>query len=106
MRKDWCRDCRRKNRPSDCEICQGRPMLFTPLKCEHCGGQLSEIRYHNGKEYRHCFSCHFEFMEDQANETVQLMTLATAASIKAKFFPIATKDCNKVFNVCITEREI
>ena len=25
------------------------------------GGILSEIREHNGKKYRHCYACHYEF---------------------------------------------
>ena len=41
------------------------PSIFEPKndieeKCR-CGGTLSEIREHNGKKYRHCYSCHFEF---------------------------------------------
>lgn len=33
---------------------------WKPLRCR-CGGALSTTRYHNGKPYRHCYSCHFEF---------------------------------------------
>ena len=33
---------------------------FQPLRCR-CGGALSETRYHNGRPYRHCYSCHMEF---------------------------------------------
>lgn len=29
--------------------------------CPFCGGALSEIRLHDGKKYRHCYSCHFDF---------------------------------------------
>lgn len=34
-------------------------------KCMHCGGTLSEIRMHNGRRLRHCYSCHFEFYLDE-----------------------------------------
>ena len=33
--------------------------------CPKCGGALSEIREHNGKKYRHCYGCHFEFEEGE-----------------------------------------
>lgn len=32
-----------------------------------CGGRLSEVRYHNGRPYRHCFDCHREYYEDGDN---------------------------------------
>lgn len=35
--------------------------LWKPIPCERCGGPLSEIRYHRGRKYRHCYSCHFDF---------------------------------------------
>lgn len=35
-----------------------------PEKRCRCGGKLSEIRVHNGRRYRHCYSCHFEFFEE------------------------------------------
>lgn len=38
----------------DCEF-------WTPIQCKYCGGLLSEIREHNGRKYRHCYSCHAEF---------------------------------------------
>lgn len=39
-----------------------------PIPCPSCGGVLSEIREHEGKRYRHCYACHFEFEEeDKAN---------------------------------------
>lgn len=41
------------------EICDD----WKPLRCR-CGGALSTTRYHNGKPYRHCYSCHMEFYED------------------------------------------
>ena len=33
------------------------------VKCRF-GGALSTTREHNGKKYRHCFACHFEFFEE------------------------------------------
>lgn len=33
---------------------------WEPILCR-CGGALSEVREHNGKKYRHCYSCHGEF---------------------------------------------
>ena len=36
---------------------------WKPMRCR-CGGALSITRYHNGKPYRHCYSCHFEFFQD------------------------------------------
>ena len=33
---------------------------WSKLPCPKCGGALSVTRGHNGKLYRHCFSCHFE----------------------------------------------
>ena len=32
-------------------------------RCHFCGGKLSEIRYHDGRKYRHCYSCHFDQYE-------------------------------------------
>lgn len=29
-----------------------------------CGGQMSEIRYHKGRPYRHCCGCNFDFYEE------------------------------------------
>lgn len=37
---------------------------WKPIPCPLCGGPLSEIREHNGKKYRHCYSCHFEYEEE------------------------------------------
>ena len=34
---------------------------WEPLPCVYCGGPLSSIREHNGRKYRHCYACHFEF---------------------------------------------
>lgn len=35
------------------------------IPCPSCGGILSEVREHNGKRYRHCYACHFEFEEKE-----------------------------------------
>lgn len=35
-----------------------------PVKCPKCGDSVSGVREHNGKKYRHCYSCHFEFPEE------------------------------------------
>ena len=34
---------------------------WKPIPCPSCGGVLSDVREHNGKKYRHCYACHFEF---------------------------------------------
>lgn len=68
-----------------CDNCSGNPRCYTehdvyyypvnvtapsriirctdwkPIPCPRCGGALSETREHNGKKYRHCYACHFEF---------------------------------------------
>ncbi len=46
--------CREKTNAVICDY-------WKPIPCKRCGGALSEIREHNGKKYRHCYSCHFEF---------------------------------------------
>ena len=67
-----CRECKH------CDSCNvanafqyriGKCVMFDekPLACR-CGGPLSEIRYHNGKPYRHCFACHFEFYLEGGEE--------------------------------------
>lgn len=38
--------------------------IWEPIPCPLCGGILSEIREHNGKKYRHCYACHFEYEEE------------------------------------------
>lgn len=39
---------------------------WKPIPCPRCGGALSTTREHNGRKYRHCYSCHGEFfMEDE-----------------------------------------
>lgn len=45
-----------------CDLCRDGD-LWMKLDCPRCGGALSETRYHNGRPYRHCFSCHKEFFE-------------------------------------------
>ena len=43
------------------EICD----YYEPLRCR-CGGALSTTRYDkDGRPYRHCYSCHMEFYEDE-----------------------------------------
>ena len=44
---------------------------WKPLPCKSCGGTMSEIRIHNGRRYRHCFSCHFEYDEEGDAECSQ-----------------------------------
>ncbi len=29
-----------------------------------CGGQMSDVLFHNGRPYRHCYSCNFDFFEE------------------------------------------
>lgn len=65
---EFCKDCRRQGNAFDCSVCKGEPMLFTPLRCKYCGGRLSEIRTNGKVPYRHCFSCHFEFPEEENND--------------------------------------
>ena len=43
---------------------EGDCSAWTPMRCR-CGGILSAPREHNGKKYRHCFACHFEFFEEE-----------------------------------------
>ena len=42
------------------EICDD----WEPIRCR-CGGTLSTTRVHNGRRYRHCYSCHSEFFEEE-----------------------------------------
>lgn len=35
-------------------------------RCKFCGGKLSEEKEHNGKRYRHCYGCHFDWEVDDA----------------------------------------
>ena len=38
--------------------------MWYQISCPLCGGALSEVREHNGKKYRHCYACHFEYEEE------------------------------------------
>ena len=38
---------------------------WKPIPCKSCGGTLSEIREHNGRKYRHRYSCHAEFFVEE-----------------------------------------
>ena len=48
-------------------------VFWKPFHCPLCGGSLSEIREHRTKagdeevirHYRHCYSCHMEFYEEE-----------------------------------------
>ena len=44
---------------------EGDCSTWTPMRCKLCGGILSPVRYHNGRTYRHCYACHFEFYDDE-----------------------------------------
>ena len=44
---------------------EGDCHAWTPMPCKLCGGILSPVRYHNGRTYRHCYACHFEFYDDE-----------------------------------------
>lgn len=33
--------------------------------CPFCHGTLSNPRHQNGRRLRHCYSCHFEFEEEE-----------------------------------------
>ena len=65
MMSDWrsCNNCSNDDCPWDDDgaACN----RWKPMRCR-CGGTLSEIREHNGKRYRHCYSCHFEFFEEES----------------------------------------
>ena len=40
---------------------EDRWMEKNNLRCKFCGGKLSDIIVDiNGKEYRHCYGCHFD----------------------------------------------
>lgn len=54
----------------DCQFfCLGDD--WVPLPCPKCGGILSEIRVHDGKAYRHCYACHFEFPENDSPDMIE-----------------------------------
>lgn len=61
-----CGTCRRKGFGSKCFTPEGEKCMFwLPMLCPYCGGALSELRDHNGRKHRHCYSCHFEFYEEE-----------------------------------------
>lgn len=62
MITDWksCDNCK-----SGCKGFAKPCPWWKPIRCR-CGGTLSEIREHNGKRYRHCYSCHFDFFEEES----------------------------------------
>lgn len=57
---DWksCGNCS----DADCPWCGDGAAcnMWKPIPCPYCGGAMSEIREHNGRRYRHCYSCHME----------------------------------------------
>lgn len=53
-----------ENCSSECKGFASPCPWWNPIPCRYCGGALSETREHNGKKYRHCFACHFEFFEE------------------------------------------
>lgn len=62
MSINHCAMCEREERCQDYLLCSENNWWFwRKIPCPACGGALSEIRTHNGKKYRHCYSCHFEF---------------------------------------------
>lgn len=63
-----CENCR--NRDTDyvlCQYCENYKThpAWSRIECPNCGGALSELRFHRGKAYRHCYSCHFEFYDKE-----------------------------------------
>ena len=66
---DWrsCKNCDPVLMPhlTACRYCDYDHSKWKKIPCQRCGGALSEIREHNGKRYRHCYSCHFEFFEEE-----------------------------------------
>lgn len=69
MADDWkscenCGDTRCRNFMEEHGLLYG-PICgeWQPIRCR-CGGALSTTRVHNGRRYRHCYSCHFEFYEE------------------------------------------
>lgn len=58
-----CDNCINLYDPYYCDRCLDRDE-WEPIHCPLCGGILSEIREHNGKKYRHCYACHFEYEEE------------------------------------------
>lgn len=58
-----CGNCSIVYDPYYCDMCL-EWNEWKPILCPLCGGILSEIREHNGKKYRHCYACHFEYEEE------------------------------------------
>lgn len=44
---------------------------WSPIPCPNCGGILSDAREYNGRKYRHCYACHFEFVEEGTANEIQ-----------------------------------
>lgn len=67
-----CGNCNRSG-TAYCDLCHRTTVLWRAIYCEKCGGVLSEVREHKIKtgneevirHYRHCFSCHMEFYEEE-----------------------------------------
>ena len=72
MVSDW-KSCGNCKEAQTCRVFMGcydlndNPVYWEPIPCPSCGGILSEVRWHNGKKYRHCYACHFEFSEGGEN---------------------------------------
>lgn len=58
-----CKNCINLYDPYYCDNCLDRDE-WEPIPRPLCGGILSDIREHNGKKYRHCYACHFEYEEE------------------------------------------
>lgn len=65
-------DCRKCRYGSSCNVANAHQYHVLSCQCYEsgpeqcrCGGRLSEVRYHDGKPYRHCFACHFEFYSEE-----------------------------------------
>ncbi len=69
---DWksCDNCSRDLCSS--RLDKGACGCWKPMPCPHCGGALSITREHNGKRYRHCYSCHSEFFEEVPDGNPQM----------------------------------
>lgn len=70
-----CENCRNRGCYTimlNAGIDTGEPCdAWKPMPCKSCGGALSGTRIHNGRRYRHCFSCHFEYYEEGDAECSQ-----------------------------------
>lgn len=74
-----CGNCRRNTKCPYWVFCEDKRsymIAWEPIPCPLCGGSLSEVKEHKTKvgdeevirHYRHCFSCHMEFYEDERND--------------------------------------